>query len=336
MHPDKQRKSASTATTSAALCLPESTYVEYRLLSLRHSAGAWRRGVPRAHVGTEGQLLHGSGTVLGHSPTVLLLERPPKDGTRPAGSAMRAARTAGATGAVAYLRKDLVLAGRRGSRAALLGRPASFAVQRPAKASRRRRRAAANWQRLGRASVVGEEATGARDGVGYSRCDGLVDREGAGAAVMGSRGWVWFAVLAIRLISLAVSVAFTFTFTFTFPFSSRKVVLMVGAMALLVHVAVAIAVEATAAAAAAAMQRLVVHSVGLLEASARRLVPGHSRWKRGDMELEAKSEGGGGMGARQRQRRGWAAALAQERAPAGSKMPSGKGSSCLQLKGTFS
>ena len=236
--------------------------------------------MPRAHVGTEWQLLHGSDTVLGHSPTVFLLERPPEDGTRPAGYAMRAARTAGAAGAagaVAYLRKDLVLTGRRGSRAPLLGRPASFAVQRPAKDSRRRRSAAANWQRLGRASVVGEEATGARDGVGYSRCDGLVDREGAGAAVMGSRGWVWFAVLAISLISLAVS--FAFAFTITLPFSSRKVVLMVGAMALLVHVAVAVAVEAAAAAAAAAaaVQRLVVHSVGLPEASAGSLVSDHSR-----------------------------------------------------------
>ncbi len=291
--------------------------------------------MPGAHVGAEGQLLHGSGTVLSHSSTVLLLERPPEDGTRPARSAMRAARTTGAAraaGAVAYLRKDLVLAGRRGSRAGLLGRPASFVVQRPAEASRRRRRAPANWQRLSRASVVGEKATGTRDGVGYSRCDGLVDREGAGAAVMGSRGWVWFAVLAISLISLAVSVAFAFTFTF--PFSSRKIVLMVGAMALLVHVAVAVAVEA-AAAAAAAVQRLVVHSVGLLEASAGLLVPGHSKWEKSDMELEAKGEGGVGWVRDRDKRRGWAAPLAQER-PAESKMPSGKGSSCLQLKGPFS
>lgn len=64
----------------------------------------------RAHARAEGQLLHGSDAVLRHSPTVLLLERAPEDGTGPARSTMRVAGTTGAIWAVGHGRKYLVLA----------------------------------------------------------------------------------------------------------------------------------------------------------------------------------------------------------------------------------
>jgi hypothetical protein len=107
---------------------------------------------------------------------------------------------------------------------------------------------------------------------------------------------------------------------------------MVDAMTLLVDVPVAVTVAlalAVEAAAATAVQRLVIHSVGLLEASARRSVWDYSGWKRGDMELGAKGEGRGGMSG-QRQR------------PVGSpgsgdaKCRAAKESSCLQLRQGFS
>ena len=50
------------------------------------------------------------------------------------------------------------------------------------------------------------------------------------------------------------------------------------------------------------------------------------------MKLEAKGEGGGGMGAET----GVGRAAGSGESTGGKQMPSGKGSSCLQLKGTFS
>jgi hypothetical protein len=109
--------------------------------------------------------------------------------------------------------------------------------------------------------VVREKATGAGNGVRDPGCDRLVDGDRAGRVVVRGSRRVWFAMLALGLVSLAVSLTIAFPVANPLSLSPRKIILMEGAMALLVEVAVAVK-------AATGVQRLlVVHSVRLLEAS---------------------------------------------------------------------
>jgi hypothetical protein len=106
------------------------TYVEYRLLPLRHTAGPRRRGLPRAHVGAKRQLLHGPSAIL-HSPTVFLLKRAAEYSTGAARSPKRVAWAAGAVRpvwTVGHRREDLVLGSGASCWVALLWRPSRFAV----------------------------------------------------------------------------------------------------------------------------------------------------------------------------------------------------------------
>lgn len=115
--------------------------------------------------------------------------------------------------------------------------------------------------------MVREEATRASDRARDPGCDGLMNRKGTGGAVVGAgggrgRGWVWFAVLAVSFISLTITIPIAFALSL----ASGNFVLMVGTMTLLVEVTVAVAVAVEAA---AGVQRLAIHSVGQLEASAK-------------------------------------------------------------------
>jgi hypothetical protein len=129
---EKTGSAVADQKTALPLPLPPATYVEYRLLSLRHTARPRRGGLPGAHVvgTTKRQLLHGPGAIL-HSATVFLLKRAAEDSTGPARSPEGVAGTAGAVRpvwTVGHRREDLVLSPAGSCWVALLRRPSRFTV----------------------------------------------------------------------------------------------------------------------------------------------------------------------------------------------------------------
>lgn len=100
--------------------------------------------------------------------------------------------------------------------------------------------------------MVGQKATGAVDGCRNSRCDGLMDRQRAGTAMMRGAGLVGLTMLSLSLVALALAPYYVFLLKHT--------------IALLLHFAFSLAVAIKTA----GVERLGVHRGNLLVASSER------------------------------------------------------------------
>lgn len=86
--------------------------------------------------------------------------------------------------------------------------------------------------------MICQKATRAVDGICNSRCDGLVDGDGPGSAVVRGGGLVRFAMLSLSLVAISFSLSLV---SFTLALSLCHVILLLeGAMSLLFDVALAV------------------------------------------------------------------------------------------------
>lgn len=109
--------------------------------------------------------------------------------------------------------------------------------------------------------MIRQQATRAVDGVCNSRCDGLVDGDGPGSAMMRGGGLVWFAMRSLSVVAISFSLSLlSLAFTFALPLCDI-LLLLERAMSLLLDVA--LAVEP----ARAVEWWLGIHSDGLVGAS---------------------------------------------------------------------
>lgn len=207
------------------------SHIKYGLLALVHGARDWSQCMTARHASTEG---HG----LSVAPTAFRLEWRPEHGRCTAGCAHGAVRR---HGTVRCRGEHLML--RRGSTVlnAMGKLPVAGVPVDSARGTSWPRRCA-EWDACWVCTVVGQQATRAVYCAWESVCDRLVDRDGAGIAVVRRAGRVWFSVCAL---------AFTFPlFSFSFPLPlslAHSLVLLLeesGTMPLVLHIVGLVPAEA--------------------------------------------------------------------------------------------
>lgn len=207
------------------------SHIEYGLLSLVHVARGWSHRVASGHASTERQGLSGTPAPFG-------LEWRPKDGRSITGCAHGTVRRHGAMrrrGEHLMLRRSSTVLDAVGQLPT-----AGVSVDSARRTSRPRRRA--EWYICWVCTMVGQEATRAVYCARESVCDGLVDWDGAGIAVVRRAGRVWFSVCALALTFPL------FSFPFSFPLSlADPLVLLLeksSTVPLLLHIVGLVATEA--------------------------------------------------------------------------------------------